>query len=102
MEGATSSGSSIESESVRGLHLREPARWLSSLSSGSGRRTTLTVFEPFRAVTNSDYLQPAAGVSTDRSGPPGALAPSSRGHRCGRSEERRVGKECRSRWSPYH
>src|SRR2546427_4567237 len=23
-----------------------------------------------------------------------------RGH--GRSEERRVGKECRSRWSPYH
>ena len=22
-------------------------------------------------------------------------------HRC-RSEERRVGKECRSRWSPYH
>ena len=23
------------------------------------------------------------------------------GHKC-RSEERRVGKECRSRWSPYH
>src|SRR2546430_13947463 len=22
--------------------------------------------------------------------------------RCWRSEERRVGKECRSRWSPYH
>ena len=21
---------------------------------------------------------------------------------CTRSEERRVGKECRSRWSPYH
>src|SRR5687768_18063365 len=21
---------------------------------------------------------------------------------CGRSEERRVGKECRCRWSPYH
>ena len=32
---------------------------------------------------------------------------SSAGYRCGscegcRSEERRVGKECRSRWSPYH
>src|SRR3712207_8643558 len=25
-----------------------------------------------------------------------------RGRRRGRSEERRVGKECRSRWSPYH
>src|SRR3712207_8429606 len=24
------------------------------------------------------------------------------GLRLGRSEERRVGKECRSRWSPYH
>src|SRR5258706_7584537 len=24
------------------------------------------------------------------------------GQRGGRSEERRVGKECRSRWSPYH
>ena len=23
-------------------------------------------------------------------------------HRLTRSEERRVGKECRSRWSPYH
>ena len=22
--------------------------------------------------------------------------------KCNRSEERRVGKECRSRWSPYH
>src|ERR1051326_3140517 len=22
--------------------------------------------------------------------------------KCSRSEERRVGKECRSRWSPYH
>src|SRR5258708_35914785 len=25
-----------------------------------------------------------------------------RGHPFDRSEERRVGKECRSRWSPYH
>ena len=24
------------------------------------------------------------------------------GHQSSRSEERRVGKECRSRWSPYH
>src|ERR1043166_2952815 len=28
--------------------------------------------------------------------------PSSRVHFPNRSEERRVGKECRSRWSPYH
>src|ERR1039457_7046922 len=29
-------------------------------------------------------------------------APSASGGPCHRSEERRVGKECRSRWSPYH
>src|SRR5204863_681900 len=32
--------------------------------------------------------------------PLGAHAPDAR--RRARSEERRVGKECRSRWSPYH
>src|SRR5256885_6699447 len=33
-----------------------------------------------------------------------AVRASRRGHhsRSARSEERRVGKECRSRWSPYH
>ena len=38
--------------------------------------------------------------------PDGAKAPSINElavfHRRSRSEERRVGKECRSRWSPYH
>src|SRR5256885_7689201 len=29
-------------------------------------------------------------------------APGGTGVRVDRSEERRVGKECRSRWSPYH
>ena len=28
--------------------------------------------------------------------------PANTAHTLGRSEERRVGKECRSRWSPYH
>src|SRR5712691_12729565 len=37
--------------------------------------------------------------------PPPFTSPSRRAparHRSRRSEERRVGKECRSRWSPYH
>src|SRR5690348_17085539 len=34
---------------------------------------------------------------------PGCSAPDARGTRIiPRSEERRVGKECRSRWTPYH
>ena len=32
----------------------------------------------------------------------GALVKAARMVKPGRSEERRVGKECRSRWSPYH
>src|SRR6266446_1370158 len=32
----------------------------------------------------------------------GTLAVHTHDRRVGRSEERRVGKECRSRWSPYH
>ena len=32
----------------------------------------------------------------------GIVTASSLNVRTGRSEERRVGKECRSRWSPYH
>src|SRR6266403_2947702 len=54
---------------------------------------------------------PARGVRGERRG--GELGPDHRGHARlggpdvrsrdrGRSEERRVGKECRSRWSPYH
>ena len=31
-----------------------------------------------------------------------AMLPGAFEHSCQRSEERRVGKECRSRWSPYH
>src|SRR5256885_15796930 len=33
---------------------------------------------------------------------PGKRIPVKDGHIVTRSEERRVGKECRSRWSPYH
>ena len=31
-----------------------------------------------------------------------AIIKNSTNNKCWRSEERRVGKECRSRWSPYH
>ena len=55
-----------------------------------GRRSA--VFIPFAGVTQTwdDYTAKTAAV----------LAPL--GVSVTRSEERRVGKECRSRWSPYH
>src|SRR2546422_9957073 len=65
-----------------------------------------------RAVPESDVGAPRPGrVGSDA--PPGRrlegagagrreYARGSGGRDASRSEERRVGKECRSRWSPYH
>ena len=39
---------------------------------------------------------------TDNVKPTSPKRPRRRGRNSSRSEERRVGKECRSRWSPYH
>ena len=46
---------------------------------------------PVKIATPNPKL--AAVIISQYGGPDGEL---------GRSEERRVGKECRSRWSPYH
>ena len=52
----------------------------------------------------SSMARPIAKMTPPRT--PGAAAGSSKRRtacpRRSRSEERRVGKECRSRWSPYH
>ena len=49
-------------------------------------------------IGENSYIPPRVqiGKNTAISGVPGSTMRSSR------SEERRVGKECRSRWSPYH
>ena len=43
-----------------------------------------------------------AGKSSTLHAIMGAVRPTGGDVRVERSEERRVGKECRSRWSPYH
>src|SRR2546422_2174574 len=60
-----------------------------------GRRITVRV--PRALLGNDDGFLNAATVVGSESEPTD-IAPEN-GHR---SEERRVGKECRSRWSPYH
>src|SRR3990167_11094446 len=45
----------------------------------------------------SGAQQKSKGMTAISSRPPVILS-----HHLDRSEERRVGKECRSRWSPYH
>src|SRR6266571_8343348 len=61
----------------------------------SRRRHTRLTCDWSSDVCSSD-LEPGP----TRWGTPGCGTP--RPGRCSRSEERRVGKECRSRWSPYH
>src|SRR5256885_2677355 len=68
----------------------------------SCRRTAASTAtsEPIRVPTASRWTPtvcPRCAYRTLR--PVSACAPSTRAPR---SEERRVGKECRSRWSPYH
>src|SRR5260370_15756541 len=46
--------------------------------------------------TTSHLAELLVRLGVDRQGKINQLSPTSR------SEERRVGKECRSRWSPYH
>src|SRR2546422_4131685 len=53
-----------------------------------------------RSLISRSVRQPAENPQVGRSLNKGW--PNSTGLALSRSEERRVGKECRSRWSPYH
>src|SRR6266496_6774793 len=81
------SGSGKTSLAMGTLYAEGMQRFLESLSTYSRRR--LTQAQP-PDVDRIDHL-PAALALRQRPPVPGP-----------RSEERRVGKECRSRWSPYH
>ena len=91
--------------------------WRSLFDSGAGG------FEPVTPATNGDRRSGAASAETKAPAPapaepppakpavpegatpikgPAARLAQNMTASLGRSEERRVGKECRSRWSPYH
>ena len=63
-----------------------------------------------RVLANSGTQERARGVDSSEASKSlpevlatdGAMVLWQKAQRAGRSEERRVGKECRSRWSPYH
>src|SRR2546430_9822178 len=62
-----------------------------------GRRVLRDAHGP--TPPRGDHRRRATDPASAASTRPGELAPPGR---VSRSEERRVGKECRSRWSPYH
>src|SRR6266566_5088216 len=87
--------------STKLLNVRTQTKEAPSFFFSSRRRHTRLQGDWSADVYSSDLpAQPAGGSGPRdrRTRPPG----SRRRPRAGRSEERRVGKECRSRWSPYH
>src|SRR5256886_5463886 len=55
-----------------------------------------------RALLEEKTPDTTTGAGLPKRVPKAHLVPGSAAPRHERSEERRVGKECRSRWSPYH
>ena len=60
----------------------------------------MSVWDLFkRKKKKPEKVDPAANLNQETEAKPAAEKAELETHR---SEERRVGKECRSRWSPYH
>src|SRR5207249_8211670 len=87
--------------SSRRRHTRSKRDWSSDVCSSdlakAGRRVLLFEREQFPRFHVGESLLPATVPILDRLGALPAVA----AHGFQRSEERRVGKECRSRLSPY-
>src|SRR5256885_10215446 len=91
--------------SSRRRHTRLQGDWSSDVCSSD-------LHEAFKSLlrlvdTGRCWVKLSAPYETSKTGPPkyedvGRLAKALVKRAPERSEERRVGKECRSRWSPYH
>src|SRR5207253_10735323 len=74
-----------------------------SWRSQNDRRTTSRIGRtPYRGIVGSAFPSSDRTIATARIGSPAVRTMRDTEGQEYRSEERRVGKECRSRWSPYH
>src|SRR5256885_688063 len=81
--------------SSRRRHTRLQGDWSSDVCSSDLHHRGAVLYEQSREAERQGDLRRAAGLAAKAQAlVPDIAAP--------RSEERRVGKECRSRWSPYH
>src|SRR5215212_11763849 len=78
-----------------------PAKWKQFFFFSSRRRHTRCLSDWSSDVCSSDLSLVGSSMSP-RLPVTRAAATAPAGPPIDRSEERRVGKECRSRWSPYH
>src|SRR5256885_10915517 len=92
--------------SSRRRHTRLQGDWSSDVCSSDLDEVLDTIFDSIKELIN--YSAAVIYVMDSRSGEVhefktrGYLPQSISEDFLARSEERRVGKECRSRWSPYH
>jgi len=93
------------------VHLTEmPAPKVGDIPNGRGvlvRVLRVGVDGTDKEINAAEYGQAPPGydfliIGHESFGQVEAVGPNVTEVRPGRSEERRVGKECRSRWSPYH
>ena len=77
----------------RGIGFTEPGTVATDSAEFSAYNVAKSFYQNYPEVFNLDYI--ASKVKVDREEVRKRLKTT-------RSEERRVGKECRSRWSPYH
>src|SRR2546430_6324083 len=92
--------------SSRRRHTRFDCDWSSDVCSSDLRLDAPPAAQPIQHAATTQFGIPAVGP-TPLPAIPYAAPAARKGRRKAvvlttRSEERRVGKECRSRWSPYH
>src|SRR3712207_7028288 len=93
--------------SSRRLHTRYWRDWSSDVCSSDlnapGSSTARVVDNAHTVRTVDKYADDVLGGDAPPAPPtPPPPPPKPKRPKVSRSEERRVGKECRSRWSPYH
>ena len=85
-------------KSVEGIYRNGKIELLESLAEAEGSRVVVTWVHPAEPVDLGERGIDESQAADLRH----RLAPFAEDWDPPRSEERRVGKECRSRWSPYH
>src|SRR2546426_1695897 len=85
--------------SSRRRHTRLQGDWSSDVCSSDLARLTVNSSRPDAARTTQKMSASSGAVSSTMFASSSVTRTS---YSEKRSEERRVGKECRSRWSPYH
>src|SRR5271167_774541 len=95
-------GAEIENKQAKwDIYYLNMARYIATKSKDPSTKTGAVIVRPDHSVCSTGFNGFPRGMKDDAALYADREKKYSRTVHC-RSEERRVGKECRSRWSPYH